>query len=514
VSIRAHGPVRVLVVAIILIVVRWRMGIASMPAWLTRTTLLTLICGSVLTWFRFLLSTIGGADSYGYVSASHMLASGRLIDPAPIAEWLTASNRLAIASPLGWAPAPDGLGIVPTFPIGASALMALFALAGGANAVFFVAPVSALVTLALVYRATRDWFDADAALLAVAVLAWNPVFVTYAKQPMSDVPATAWVTLAVVLAIQRGTLSAFGAGLAAGAAVITRPALLIAAATIPLLSWRGETRYRRFLLSGLGAAIGVAIQMAIQAKLFGSPFVTGYGSAAGAFSWAHVPINLVIFAKQKWLALGPIWLVGTAVGLVISPPELRWRLLAVFAAVTLPYLFWLPFDHWETLRFLLPALAILSSVIGASFMTLARTMRPRQMAVVPVLLTVALFGRSEWLLRDSSQWAIQSLEARYPLAGEWVNVNTPPNSVVMANQHSGSLRWYGKRQTIRWDFVEPQRLASTVSELQAHGAAVYVALEGDEVAMFDQRFKDVIDQLHVDHVGRARNISFRRLILK
>ena len=39
-----------------------------------------------MTWFRFLLSTIGGADSYGYVSASHMLASGRLIDPAPIAE--------------------------------------------------------------------------------------------------------------------------------------------------------------------------------------------------------------------------------------------------------------------------------------------------------------------------------------------------------------------------------------------------------------------------------------------
>ncbi len=180
--------------------------------------------------------------------------------------------------------------------------------------------------------------------------------------------------------------------------------------------------------------------------------------------------------------------------------------------MTLPYLFWLPFDHWETLRFLLPGVAILSAVIAASFMTLARRMRVRPMAaIVPVFLAVMLFGRSEWLLRDSSQWAIQSLEARYPLAGEWVNVNTPLDSVVMANQHSGSLRWYGKRQTIRWDFVEPQRLAATVSELQSHGAAVYVALEGDEVAMFEQRFKDVIGQLQVDHVGRVRNISFRRL---
>ncbi len=164
------------------------------------------------------------------------------------------------------------------------------------------------------------------------------------------------------------------------------------------------------------------------------------------------------------------------------------------------------------MRFLLPGVAILSAVIAASFMTLARRMRVRPMAaIVPAFLAVMLFGRSESLLRDSSQWAIQSLEARYPLAGEWVNVNTPPNSVVMANQHSGSLRWYGKRQTIRWDFVEPQRLAATVSELQSHGAAVYVALEGDEVAMFEQRFKDVIGQLQVDHVGRVRNISFRRL---
>ena len=80
--------------------------------------LLTAICGSVEAWFRFLLTTIGGADSYGYVSASRMIAGGRLIDPAPIAEWLSAANRLAIASPLGWTPAPDGSGIAPTFPIG------------------------------------------------------------------------------------------------------------------------------------------------------------------------------------------------------------------------------------------------------------------------------------------------------------------------------------------------------------------------------------------------------------
>ena len=55
-----------------------------------------------------------------------MIAAGRLIEPAPIAEWLSAANRMALASPLGWTPSPDGSGIAPTFPIGVSSVMALF----------------------------------------------------------------------------------------------------------------------------------------------------------------------------------------------------------------------------------------------------------------------------------------------------------------------------------------------------------------------------------------------------
>ena len=108
VTVRSHSAARVLAGVAVLVLVRRRFGIASYPPWLTRIVLLTAICGSVEAWFRFLLSTIGGADSYGYVSASRMIAGGRLIEPAPIAEWLSAANRMAMVSPLGWTPAPDG----------------------------------------------------------------------------------------------------------------------------------------------------------------------------------------------------------------------------------------------------------------------------------------------------------------------------------------------------------------------------------------------------------------------
>src|SRR6185436_1531953 len=248
-TLRSHSAIRVLAGAAALIVFRLRLGVTSYPKWIMRLVMLIAICGSVETWFRFLLASIGGADSYGYVSASRMIASGRLIEPAPIADWLSAPNRMALASPLGWTPSPDATGITPTFPVGVSAVMALFTLIGGAGAVFFVAPVIAVITLWLVYRLAGDWFDAETGLFAAALVAWNPLFITYAKQPMSDVPAAMWVMLALVLAVRSTSLTGFAAGLAAGAAVITRPALLVAAAVIPLTAYRGESARLRFFAS-------------------------------------------------------------------------------------------------------------------------------------------------------------------------------------------------------------------------------------------------------------------------
>jgi hypothetical protein len=512
VTVRSHSAVRVLAAVVALVLVRQRFGITSYPIWLTRLVLLTAICGSVEAWLRFLVPTIGGADSYGYVSASRLIAGGRLIEPAPIAEWLSAPNRMALVSPLGWTPSPDGSGIAPTFPIGVSSVMALFALAGGAGAVFFVAPVMGVITLWLVYRLAREWFDAETALFATAMVAWNPLFITYAKQPMSDVPATMWVVLALVLAVRSTSATAFCAGLAAGAAVITRPALLVAAAVIPVAAYRGASPLRRAAAAALGLAIGVSVQMAIQNHLFGSPFSTGYGTTATLFSTMNATTNIGIFLKHGWAVLGPLWIPGLILGLFSSRPEPRWKPAAIFVAVTLPYLFYLPFDHWETLRFLLPGIVPLTVVVAEGLIHIARVTRKPAVATVVIFGFMAIIaGRSEMLMRKSSVWEVASLEARYPLAGDWVNVNTPQDSVVLANQHSGSLRWYGKRQTLRWDFIDPSNLLQIVQELQSHGGIVYVALEGDEAAMFDQRFAGVIDQLQVDHVGRVRNVSFRRL---
>jgi hypothetical protein len=295
--------------------------------------------------------------------------------------------------------------------------------------------------------------------------------------------------------------------------VITRPALLVAAALIPLMAHRGETPRRRLLISAAGLAVGVIAQMAIQQQLFGSPFSTGYGAAENLFAISHVTTNLEIFLRQGWHVVGPLWIPGLIIGVFAARPEPRSKPLLILGAVALPYLLYLPFDHWETLRFLLPGLVPVTVVVADGLIHIARMPRKPAVATVMIVAFMAIVaGRSESLLRRSSVWEVAELEARYPLAGEWVNVNTPPQSVVLANQHSGSLRWYGKRQTIRWDFLDPGQLVTTIQELQSRGATVYAALEGTEVATFDQRFAGVIDQLQVDHVGRVRNVSLRRLV--
>lgn len=509
-----------------------------------RILLLTLTFLSIGYWFKYLLTTIGGADSYGYVSAARLLAGGRLIDTAPIADWLSSANRLALTSPLGWATAAGGGGISPTYPLGLPALMAIFTTIAGSNAVYYVSPAMSVLTLWLVFRLARRWGDEQMALLATALVAWNPVFLTYAKQPMSDAAATAWLMLAVYLAVDDPHVTPTNAirrsalaGVAAGAAFLTRPALIAAVALIPLLALRGTSPFKRMLIAGIGIAIAAVARLVLQGHMFGNPFTTGYGSAEVLFSWAALPENIDIYTRQSWRALGPLWLVAVGAGAWALRGPRTTVILAVAAAVALPYLFYLRFDHWETLRFLLPGLVPLSILAAAGVTTLAsasaradsgelrrdvaeaasggeggRSIRvPAVTALVFVLFAGAFAVRSERLMRESSVWEIQNLEARYPLVGQWFQVNTPTTSVALAGQHSGSLRWYGDRQTLRWDLMRPEELVPTVKELEEHGATVYAALEGTEQQGFDAKFSKQLARLSVDSVGHVRNVSFLRL---
>jgi hypothetical protein len=69
-----------------------------------------------------------------------------------------------------------------------------------------------------------------------------------------------------------------------------------------------------------------------------------------------------------------------------------------------------------------------------------------------------------------------------------VKVLTPPNAVILAAQHSGSVRYYANRITLRYDFLAPEGLDAALRELREKGYRPYIVLEDWEEVNFRKRF--------------------------
>ena len=101
-------------------------------------------------------------------------------------------------------------------------------------------------------------------------------------------------------------------------------------------------------------------------------------------------------------------------------------------------------------------------------------------------------------------------EAKYPLAGEWIETHTPERAVAFAGLHSGSLRYYGHRQTIRWDQIPSDKMSATLRNLEAAGFELYLALDvASEPPLFSERFRGDPAVL-IEQIGRVRVVNFYR----
>jgi len=107
-------------------------------------------------------------------------------------------------------------------------------------------------------------------------------------------------------------------------------------------------------------------------------------------------------------------------------------------------------------------------------------------------------------------------EQRYRLVGEWFGAHTPPHAVAISSLHSGSLRIYSGRPTVRAELLPDDSLVETVSALERAGYVPYLALEqGDEYGEFDRRFHPLSDAaLDIIPEGRVRGVAFLRLTIR
>jgi hypothetical protein len=448
-------------------------------------------------------------DPYGYISEADALSQGRLqVDQRSIQDvpWPGAE---ATFSPPGWRPSSVHGFIVPIYSPGLPIVMAALQRLLGRQGVFYAVPMlGALGVLAIGWLGITlhgRFVGASSALL----LATSPTFLRHVVQPVSDVPTMAWWTVSVALALARGdsSIATFGAGLAASMAILTRPNLLplalVVGALVLIPRFEPVERARHRVVPMLSFLIGVlpgGLSIAFINQLFnGSPFLSGYGTLSYLYRLANIPENLDRYPRWLWQQESPLIYLA-----VLSPFVIRWRathrvadraasFLLAFALVVL--LLYLPYsafgrEEWDYLRFILPGIAVLIVLSTTAAVGIASSVLRSRARIFGVLVpAVAVLGMSHVAsaVRTGAFVAAVS-ERRYADTGRFVALTMPRDAVFISGLHSGTIRYYSNRLTIRYDLLDPAWLDRAIAYLQSRGHHPYIVVEEDEEPIFKSRF--------------------------
>jgi hypothetical protein len=494
---------------------------AAVTSYIATRGMIALLIAAAAVYAHSHIRIAGGLDSYGYVSASRLLASGRLSEPQPLAALLPFEDAMSAAAPLGYVPSADHERAVPRFPLGLPIVMAIFTMFG-ATGPFYVPLLMAYASIALAYLLGRESTSAtapnhEAGLLAAVLVAVDPLFAAYAMQPMSDVPATCWLLAAVWIHTKKGVRPLFwcvAGGVGAGMTILTRPALLPAVVVLALI---GTGEKRSTLLFGGVVATFIALQLGVNLALYGGIAASGYGSTSHMFelSAARLAANVSNFGKWLTYSHTPLfWLLWPGALLVLRRERWAWQLSAVAAAAAAPYLFYIVFDDWESSRFLLPSIALITilSVRALSRSATARLARAEGFShLVVFAIALVCATASHRFLEREGIYRLPTSEAKYALVGEWFKRNTSERVVVLAGLHSGPIRLYGERATIRWDQIPEQSLTATLRSLIAAGYEPYLALDlPTEPPLFEKRF--ITQPMNAEQVARIRVVNIYKFM--
>jgi hypothetical protein len=245
------------------------------------------------------------------------------------------------------------------------------------------------------------------------------------------------------------------------------------------------------VIPAAAGAIAIAI---VNARLYGSPLASGYDLTDG-FMLSYILPNIRRYGGWLISAETPFALAGLAALIVPAPRIWRTResrealplLAGVAAIVWIAYLLYVPWDAWWYLRYLLPAWPMMA--LGTASLAASAYRSPStgiRAGVVGLLVAIGAYTAWQAVRRDT--FAVARGESKYIEVARTVESLTRPDDVIVAAQHSGSIRYYGGRLTLRWDAGDPAWLDRTVEWLATHGHHPYFVLEPQEVAELRQRY--------------------------
>ena len=465
---------------------------------------------------RYGTFTAGGSDSYGYVSEAYGWMTRELPAPIPLPLTLSAPTGDMMQIPLGYHEGHRPHTMVPTYAPGLPLLMAIgIALAGDCGP-FLVVPVCAALLVWSTFILARRAAGPTAGAVAAVVIATTPVVLFQSTSPMSDVPAGAFWTAALAAALAGSRRSASIAGVCTAVGLLIRPNLLPLAA-VPALAALVRASGRERLVRMAAVVIPVIVAQAFISTLYsawyGSPFASGYGRAADLYALANIATNVKLYTAWFLESESGWALVGVVAFLPIASKHADGRTVAVcvvmVAGTLAAYLAYFPFEVWWYLRFLLPAAGAAAAMIAVGIVTVARavpapwgrlaasaTLAALVTSTVPFASRMGVFGG----LRDG--------ERHYIEVGEFVSRALPANAVLFAIQHSGSMRFYGGRMTLRFDWVDKEWAPRTIADVERLGLHPYLVADDFELPQFRAQFGLAPDgRLPYPIVGRMRELA-------
>ena len=131
------------------------------------------------------------------------------------------------------------------------------------------------------------------------------------------------------------------------------------------------------------------------------------------------------------------------------------------------YVSYAPFDVWWYLRFLLPGFGALSVLIAAGAVTLARSIPQPWGRLIAAAAILLLAVKSVTFAAAASTFGpVRDGEQRYIAMGEFAAAHLPVEAVVFAVQHSGAMRFYGGRYTLRFDQLVSEPADRLIDQLE------------------------------------------------
>jgi hypothetical protein len=393
----------------------------------------------------------GGADSSGYLTQARLWRRGQLAVPVEMLRKLGLPDEFDRSfMPLGFVRGSQPGVMVPSYPPGLPLHFAAIESLFGERALRAVNPLLATGSLILLFLLARSGGAiAGWAFASVALLAASPVFISYSLQPLSDIPATFWALVAIYLA----TRTPAGAGVAFAIAVLVRPtSVLLLPALLVLIPPR---RLIRFVAAGAPFAI---FQLFLNRYLYGSPFVSGYGSLSDLVSVEGFSERLSHYTY--WLGtLFPLAFPFGFAGLAVRRMDKRQRVACAvwFGAIFLFYCCYSVYETWWYTRFLLPAIPAFL-MLGAVAGTAAVRRYPALSTALAIAVTVVLVSMQTRLTVKKTAWNVSS-EAWYRNAVVHAQPFLRRDAVVIAAANSGALYHYAGITPLRLEYVQPDNFA-------------------------------------------------------